>query len=138
MSSQEETTPDFEVPSDKHPKQSGPDGEVQNNLAVITMDSLERALDSLQALKGATQEALMEACASLEDGVSDGGLPDANRAVGEAPLEIAVELLFSIRLTNAGPNRLKGPDKLVLTSPVIPTKWEQPSSGAHVSGPDIA
>ena len=46
--------------------------------------------------------------------------PDADRVVGEALLKIAVELLFSARLANAGLRRLKGPSRLVLNSPAIP------------------
>ena len=56
--------------------------------------------------------------------------------MGEAPLEIDAELSFSARLANASPCRLKGPDRLVLNSLVIPMKWEQPLSSAHVPGPD--
>ena len=66
-------------------------------MAVIIEDSLKRASDALLALEGATQEAPKEACASLEDGVLDRGPPDADRAVGEAPFEIVVELLSSSR-----------------------------------------
>ena len=46
------------------------------------------------ALEGAAQEAPREPCVSVEDGVLDGGPPDADRVVGEAQLEIFVELLF--------------------------------------------
>ena len=65
------------------------------------MDSLERASDALPALEGATQEAPKEACASLENGVPTEGSSNADRVVGEAPLEIVVELPFSARLANA-------------------------------------
>ena len=74
------------------------------------------------ALEGATQEAAKEAHASLEDGVLDGGPPIADRVMGEAPLEIVIELPFSVMLANAGPCRLRGLGRLVLNSPVIPMK----------------
>ena len=51
------------------------------------MDSSKQALDALLAL-----EAPKEACASLDDVVTNGGPLNANRVVGEAPLEIADEL----------------------------------------------
>ena len=70
--------------------------------------------------------------------VEDGGPPDADKAVGEAPLEIIAELSFSARLANATPLKLKGPGRLVLNSPIIPMKWEQPSLGALVPSPDTA
>ena len=75
VSSRGETTPVSEVPDGKWPKRSGPDRKAQNSLDVIAMDSLERATDALPTLKGAAQEALREPCASLENGVLDGGLP---------------------------------------------------------------
>ena len=78
----------------------------------------------MSALEGAAQEAPKEARASLENGVLDKGPPDADRALEEAPLEIAIELLFSTRLANVGPRRLKGLDILVLNSLVISMKWE--------------
>ena len=84
---------------------------------------------------GAIQEAPREPCVSLEDGVPGGGPPDVDKAVGEAPLEIAIELSFSARLANVDPHRLKGPNRLVLNSPVIPMKWEQLLSGVLVSDP---
>ena len=137
-SSQGETTPDFEVPSDKSPKRSGSDGEAQNSLTVITVDSPEQALDTLLTLEGVTQEASSEPCSSLEGGVPDRGSSDANREVGEAPLEMVAELPFSARLVNAAPHRLKGPSRLVLNSPIIPMKWEQPSLAVHVLDLDTA
>ena len=45
---------------------------------------------------------------------------------------------FSAKLANYRSYRLKGPSKLVLNSPVIPMKWEQPSTGALVLVPDTA
>ena len=108
------------------------DEEAQNSPTVITVDSPERASDALPALEGAAQEAHREACASLENGVLTGGPPNADRVVGETPLEIATKLSFSTRLANADPRRPRGPDRLVLNSPVIPMKWEQPSMGALV------
>ena len=107
-SSQGETTPGFEVPSDKSPKWSGSDGEAQDNLTVITVDSPEQSLDTLLTLEGVTlltllgvalltlegvaQEASREPCSSREGGVPDWGPSDADREVGEAPLEMAIEL----------------------------------------------
>ena len=70
--------------------------------------------------------------------VPDGGPPYVDGVVGEALLEIAVELLFLARLTNTGPRRLKGHGRLVLNSPVIQMKWEQPSTGTSVPGPNTA
>ena len=58
------------------------------------MDSPEQASDALLALEGVAQEAPKEPCALLEDGVPNEGPPDVDRAMGEAPLEIAVELSF--------------------------------------------
>ena len=57
------------------------------------------------SFEGTTQEAHREPYASLKDGVPDGGggAPDADIAVGEALLEIAVEPSFSSRLANAAP-----------------------------------
>ena len=102
------------------------------------MDSQERASDALPALEGAAQEAPKEACAYLEDRIPTGGPPNVNRVVGEAPLEIVVELLFSTRLANADPLRLRGIDKLVISTPIIPMKWVQPSTSASVPGPNRA
>ena len=42
-------------------------------LAIIAVDSLERASDALPALEGATQYASREACALLKDGISAKG-----------------------------------------------------------------
>ena len=75
--------------------------------------------------------------ASLEDGVPAGVPPNADRVTGEAPLTMATELSFSVRLVNADPHRPRGPDRLVLNSPVIPMKWDQPSTGTLVSVPDV-
>ena len=72
----------------------------------------------------------------LGDGVPAGGPPNAYRVVGEAPLEIGTKLSLSARLANVGPRRLKGPDRLVLNSPVILMKWKQPATGAPEPGPD--
>ena len=80
-------------------------------------------MDALLALEGATQEAPREPCASLENEVQEGGPPNVDRVVGEAPLEIVVELSFSARFANAAPHRLKGLGRLVLNSPVILMKW---------------
>ena len=72
-SSQGETTPCSKLPGGKLPKLSGPDEGAQNIPIVITVNSLECASNTLLALEGTTQEALKEACASLEDGVPTGG-----------------------------------------------------------------
>ena len=71
-------------------------------------------------------------------GFQTGWPPDVDKFVGEAPLDMAVELSFSARLANVDPSRLKGPGRLVLNSPVISMKWEKPSTGAPVLGPDTA
>ena len=78
------------------------------------MDSLERVSDTLRGLEGASQECPKEAYALLEDGVLDGGPLNAERAVGEATLEITIELSFSARLAKEDPHRLKGLGRLVL------------------------
>ena len=136
-SAQGETTPSFEVPCGKRPKQSGPDEEAQNSAAVITMDSPECASDVLPDLEGVAQDFPRKACALLEDGVLAGVPPNADRVTGEAPLEMVAELLFSVKLVNAGPRRLRGPNRVVLNSPVIPMKWDQPLTGTLVPGPDV-
>ena len=73
---------------------------------------------------------------SLNDGVPDEEPLNIDKAVGKAPLEIIAELPFPARLVNDTPRRLKGPSRLVLNSPIIQMKWEQPSSAALVPGPD--
>ena len=83
-------------------------------------------------MDGAAQEAPREACASLEDRVPTEGPPNANRVVVEAPLEIDAKLLFSTRLANADPRKLRGLDRLLFSTPIIPMKWEQPSTGAPI------
>ena len=89
---------------------------------MITVDSPERALDTLPALEGAAQGVPGEACASLEDEISVEGLPSADNIVGEAPFveTIVVPLLFArqFNLTIGGTHRPRGLDKLVLNSPV--------------------
>ena len=75
MSALGETTPGSEVSGEKSPKRFGPDEKAQKCMAVITVDSPERALDALPALEGASQDASKKACASLEDGVLAEGLP---------------------------------------------------------------
>ena len=50
---------------------------------------------------------------------------------------IAAQPLFTARLANVAPRKLKGPGNLVLNYPIILMMWEQPSSAALVSGPDI-
>ena len=102
------------------------------------MDSPEQASDALTALKGAAQEAPREPRASLEDAVPNGGPPKVCKDAREAPLETTIELSFSASLVNVGPRRPKGLGKLVLNSSVIPMKWEQPSSGALIPGPDTS
>ena len=82
----------------------------------------------------ATQEVPWDPYASTEDVVPNRGPLDVVRAVGEAPLEIAVELTFSARLTNAAPRKIKGLGRLALNSPVISMKWEQPSLVMPIPG----
>ena len=53
-SAQEEVIPGFEVSGKKRPKLSDPDEEAQKSLAVITVDSPERAPDALPTLEGAS------------------------------------------------------------------------------------
>ena len=76
----------------------------------------------------------MKACASLEDGISTMGPSNANNVMGEAPsIETVVIPLLSTRQFNlgiGGSYRPKGPDRLVLNSPVKPMNWD------HPSGPD--
>ena len=83
-SAQGETTPDFEVSSGKRPKRSRSDEEAQKSPIVISMDSQERSSDALPALEGASQDASREACASQEDKVPSGGLPNADQVVSKA------------------------------------------------------
>ena len=83
-SAQGETTPSFEVSGRKCPKRFGPNEEAQKSLAVIVVDSPKRSFDALPALECASQDASREACASLEDEVPSGGLPNADRAISEA------------------------------------------------------
>ena len=135
---QVKTTPDPEVSINKRPKRSGSDEEAHNSIIVITVDSSERASGAFPVFEGATQEAPRATCASLEDGIPDGGPLNADRAVGKAPLEIVTELSFLARLANADPRRLNGPHRLMLKSPIIPMKWEQPLTGTPVPSPDTA
>ena len=83
-SAQGETTLGSKVSDGKRPKRSGPDEEAQKSLAVIIVDSIERAPNALPALDGVSQDASGEACASLKDGVPFGGSPNATRVDGEA------------------------------------------------------
>ena len=80
-----ETTPNFEVPSGKCPKQLGLNDEVQGRPMVTTVDSQERAFDALLALEGTTQDASREACAPLEGGIPTEGPPSTGNIMGEAP-----------------------------------------------------
>ena len=52
-SAQGETTPGSEAPGGKHPKRSGLNEEVQKNLKVIILNSLERAFYAFLALESA-------------------------------------------------------------------------------------
>ena len=83
------------------------------------MDSSVRASDALPDLEGASQDASKEACASLEDGVPAEGPPNADGVVGEALSEIAIGSSFSVRLENAGPSRLRLPNRFMLGSYVL-------------------
>ena len=75
-SAQGETTLGFEVYGEKCLKWSGPDEEARKSSAIIFMDSLEQSSDALLTLKGASQDASQESCASLEDEVPSGGFPN--------------------------------------------------------------
>ena len=55
-SAQGEANPSFEIPGGKHHKQSGSSREVQEIQAVVTLDSLERALEAIPALEGTARE----------------------------------------------------------------------------------
>ena len=97
-SAQEETTPDLKVPSDKRSRLFGLDEEVQDDLAVITVDSSEQVLEVEPAIGGATQDASQKACAALEDETPVGELPHVDEASVEASL---------FEATGASPHRAK-------------------------------
>ena len=102
------------------------------------MDSLERALDALLALEGASQDASREACASLEDGVSVEGPSNAEGVVREAPSEIAVGPSFSARIANASPCRPKLPNQLMLGTYVLLHEWDRLSVYMVAPSPEAA
>ena len=52
------------------------------------------------------------------------------------PLEATVGLLFLARLTNDGPRRPRGLDRLMLNSSINSMKWDQPSEDTSDPGPD--
>ena len=81
------------------------------------MDSLEQASDALSV--GASQDASRKACALLEDEVPAKGPPNAVGVLGEAPSEIVVGPSFSAKLANAGPCRLRLPNRLMLSLYVL-------------------
>ena len=60
----------------------------------------------------------------------------------EAPsIETIVGLLLSTRhfsLAIDSPHKPRGPDRLVLNSPVKPMKWDHPPTDTSVPGPDFA
>ena len=75
-STQGETILDFEVSGKKCSKWSGPDEGAWKIPTIIFVNSLERSFDALPALEGASQDDSREACASSEDEVPFGGLPN--------------------------------------------------------------
>ena len=95
------------------------------------MDSPKRAPDAMLSLKGATQEAFKEACASLENRALAGGPPNADQAVSEAPAtEITVDAPLQARWSSLIiPNVCKArlPNKLMLGSYVKLMEWGCPS-----------
>ena len=123
---QGETTPGSEVPSNKRPKWSVLNDEVQRSPTVVTLDPPKQAFNALLALEGAAQGVPKETCASLEDGILAGGPPSANNVMDEAPsVETVVRPLLSARqfnLTISAPRGPRGPDMLVLNSPIKPMK----------------
>ena len=137
-SAQGETTPGFEVFGGKRPKRSSSDEEAQKSLAVITVDSLERAPDALLALEGTSHNASREACASLEDGVLTERPPNADGVMGEAPIEMGVGSSFSAMLANIGPCKPRPPNWLMLGIYVMLQEWNHSSEDKVAPGPEAA
>ena len=100
------------------------------------MDSLEQASDALPV--GASQDASREACALLEDEVPARRPPNAVGVVGEAPSEIAVRPSFLAKLANAGPHRLRLPNRLMLRLYVLSQEWDCPLADTMAPGPEAA
>ena len=96
--------PSSEVQVGKRPKLLGPNEKAHKSLAVITVDSPDRAVDAQLALEGAPQDASKEACASLEDGILVGGSPGAEGVVAKAPLVVATAPLFASKLVKSRPS----------------------------------
>ena len=84
----------------------------------------------------------MEPYAWLEDGISTGGPPRSDNAMGEAPsVETTVVLLLSARQFNlviGSPSKLKGPDRLVLNSLIKLMKCDHPLTDPIAPGPNAA
>ena len=133
-----ETTLGFEVSGGKRPKRSSPDEEAQTSLVIISVDSPEQAFDALSALEGASQDASREACALLEDGVPTRGPPNADGVVGEAPSKIVVGPSFSARLSNVSPRRPRMPNRLMLSSYILPYEWDRPLADMVAPRPKAA
>ena len=104
-SAQGEIALGYELPCGKHSKLSDPDEEAQKSSTVINVDSIDRAFDAQSTLEGALEDASREACASLENGITAGGSPNAEGVVAEALLEVATDLSFSTRLISVGLRR---------------------------------
>ena len=106
------------------------------------MDSLERAFDAFPTLEGVAQDASKEACAPLEERIPTGGPPSTSNVMGETPsIETTVAPFLFARKFNlviGGPRRPRGPNRLVLNSPVKPMKWDHPPADTFVPGPDSA
>ena len=111
-------------------------------LAVVSLDSPQRAFDALPALEGDAQNSSREACASLEDGIPAEEPPSADKVVGEAPSSgTAVSPLLKARLFDLVITDLcrpRGPDKMVLNSCVKSMKWDHPLADTYVPGLDAA
>ena len=141
-SAQGETTPYFGVPGGKRPKRLGLNEEVQKSLIVIISDSLERAFDALSALESVAQDASRESFTSSEDGTPSKGPPNANKVMGDAPsIETVVGPPIYARRSNtaiASPRRPRGPNMLVLNSPIQPMKWDHLLTETYVPGLDAA
>ena len=74
----------------------------------------------------------------MEDRVLAEGPPNVAGVVGEAPLEIAIGLLFSAKLANACPRKPRLLDWLMLGSYVLLQEWDSPSVDKVVLGLEAA
>ena len=135
---QGEATPGFEGPDDKRYKQSGPAEEVQISPAMVSVDSLERAPDTLSTFEGDAWGASLEACASLKDGALTGEPPlddkVANKALPSGEAGGPSLRARRLSLTLFGAWRTRPPNKLILGSYVKPPEWSRPAADA--SAPD--